>query len=443
MPAFFNSTFLANASGEHLLQLMALLTLQLLGGVGVFTISLILLRNKYPRSNQQPQAGWILGLTGYFFSAAAAHFIGATHAPYIRHELLFLAALLGGWPSGFIAAGITYAGRIQFGGTALWLFSAFETVIFVVAGALLHTWFARRDVAKITIKEVLLIASSKTALNGVCLLAIGFCWPEPVLAAGFMNFQISRILAYPVFAISVYGLLLVMKMDAQTRHFRSAEIDQMKLRLQTSVEREQLLLDISHSLKTPLTRLRLRLEMLDDEPLKEDLEAELSSLDEMVLSVLDMLRSPDGKEDMTLMRLDHLVAGLVSRPIYLNACIETQLAPITLAMRPKSMARALGNLMDNGILYGHKLVVNLFEEQQSAWLILRDFGPGVAEEDIEKVFQPNVRLDYAAQVNAKGTGLGLSISRQVIRAHGGEIELRNHPQGGLEVRVQLPLKPPS
>jgi len=192
-----------------------------------------------------------------------------------------------------------------------------------------------------------------------------------------------------------------------------------------------------------LTRLRLRLEMLDDEPLKEDLEAELSTLDEMVLSVLDMLRSPDGKEDMTLMRLDHLVAGLVSRPIYLNAHIETQLAPITLAMRPKSMARALGNLMDNGILYGHKLVVNLFEEQQSAWLILRDFGPGVAEEDIEKVFQPNVRLDYAAQVNAKGTGLGLSISRKVIRAHGGEIELRNHPQGGLEVRVQLPLKPPT
>ena len=99
--------------------------------------------------------------------------------------------------------------------------------------------------------------------------------------------------------------------------------------------------------------------------------------------------------------------------------------------------------MDNGILYGHKLVVNLFEEQQSAWLILRDFGPGVAEADIEKVFQPNVRLDYAAQVNAKGTGLGLSISRKVIRAHGGEIKLRNHPRGGLEVRVQLPLKPPS
>jgi len=440
MPAIFNFPLLANASGEHLLQLMALLTLQLLGGVGVFTISLILLRSKYPRSNQQPQAGWILGLTGYCFFAAAAHFIGATHAPYIRHELLFLAALLGGWPSGLIAAGITYAGRIQFGGTELWLFSAFETVIFVVAGALLHTWFARRDVAKIAFKEVLLIATSKTALNGVCLLAIGLCWPEPLLAAGFVDFQISRILAYPIFAISVYGMLLVMKMDAQTRHFKNAEIDQMKLRLQTAVEREQLLLGISHNLKTSLTRMRLRLGLLDDQPLKQDLEVEL---DAMIDSVLDMLRSPDGREDIVPTRLDLLVQRLVAQPIYLNTQIETQLKPITLNLRPKSMTRALGNLLDNGILYGHKLVVNLFEEQQSAWLILRDFGPGVAESDIEKVFQPHVRLDYAAQVNAKGTGLGLSISRNVIRAHGGEIELRNHPQGGLEVRVQLPLKPPS
>jgi signal transduction histidine kinase len=440
MPAIFNSPLLANASGEHLLQLMALLTLQLLGGVGVFTISLILLRSKYPRSNQQPQAGWILGLTGYCFSAAAAHFIGATHAPYIRHELLFLAALLGGWPSGLIAACITYTGRIQFGGTELWLFSAFETVIFVVAGALLHTWFARRDVAKIACKEVLLIATSKTALNGVCLLAIGLCWPEPILAAGFVDFQISRILAYPIFAISVYGLLLVMKMDAQTRHFKNAEIDQMKLRLQTAVEREQLLLGISHNLKTSLTRMRLRLGLLDDQPLKQDLEVEL---DAMIESVLDMLRSPDGREDIVPTRLDLLVQSLVAQPIYLNTQIETQLKPITLNLRPQSMTRALGNLLDNGILYGHKLVVNLFEEQQSAWLILRDFGPGVAESDIEKVFQPHVRLDYAAQVNAKGTGLGLSISRNVIRAHGGEIELRNHPQGGLELRVQLPLKPPA
>ena len=440
MPTIFNFPLLANTSGEHLLQLMALLTLQLMGGVGVFTISLILLRSKYPRSNQQPQAGWILGLTGYCFSAAAAHFIGATHAPYIRHELLFLAALLGGWPSGLIAAGITYTGRIQFGGTELWLFSAFETVIFVVAGALLHTWFARRDVAKIAFKEVLLIATSKTALNGVCLLAIGLCWPEPILAAGFVDFQISRILAYPIFAISVYGLLLVMKMDAQTRHFKNAEIDQMKLRLQTAVEREQLLLGISHNLKTSLTRMRLRLGLLDDQPLKQDLEVEL---DAMIESVLDMLRSPDGREDIVPTRLDLLVQSLVAQPIYLNTQIETQLKPITLNLRPKSMTRALGNLLDNGILYGHKLVVHLFEEQQSAWLILRDFGPGVAESDIEKVFQPHVRLDYAAQVNAKGTGLGLSISRNVIRAHGGEIELRNHPQGGLEVRVQLPLKPPS
>ena len=179
--------------------------------------------------------------------------------------------------------------------------------------------------------------------------------------------------------------------------------------------------------------------MLDDEPLKQDFEAEINALDEMIFAVLDMMRSPDGKEDAVPTRLDELIARLAAKPIYLNAHIETQLEPITLALRPLSMKRALGNLLDNGILYGHKLVVNLNLKNQWAILTIRDFGPGIADYDIDKVFQPRVRLDYAAQMNIKGTGLGLSISRNVIRAHGGDISIRNHPEGGLEVRVQLPL----
>ena len=94
------------------------------------------------------------------------------------------------------------------------------------------------------------------------------------------------------------------------------------------------------------------------------------------------------------------------------------------------MKRALGNSLDNGILYGHKLVVNLHPKNQWALLTIRDFGPGIADNDIDKVFQPRVRLDYAEQMNIKGTGLGLSISRNVIRAHGGDISIRNHTEGG-------------
>ena len=420
-------------------KLLALLTLQLLGGMGIFTISLFVLRDTYKLSSAQPQSGWIFGLTGYLFTAAAAQILGSGHAPYIRHEFIFLASLLGGWPSGLIAATITYAARLQFGGTSFWLFSAVETVLFVVAGALLHRWFVRRDVATVNLFDVWIIATVKTAFNGVCLWAIYQGWPEPITVPEFIDFQISRIISYPIFFALVYGLLLIMKMDAQTRNFQNAELDQLKLRLRMSGEREQLLLGVSHGLKTPLTRLRLRLEMLDDEPLKQDFEAEFNALDEMIFAVLDMMRSPDGKEDAVPTRLDELIGRLAAKPIYLNAHIETQLEPITLALRPLSMKRALGNLLDNGILYGHKLVVNLHPKNQWALLTIRDFGPGIADNDIDKVFQPRVRLDYAEQMNIKGTGLGLSISRNVIRAHGGDISIRNHPEGGLEVRVQLPL----
>ncbi len=94
--------------------------------------------------------------------------------------------------------------------------------------------------------------------------------------------------------------------------------------------------------------------------------------------------------------------------------------------------------MDNGILYGQRLSVHLRLENQVVLLTVRDYGPGIAAVDMAKVFLPNVRLDYAQQVNTKGTGLGLSISRNVVRAHGGDISLRNHPEGGLVVQVQLP-----
>ena len=93
----------------------------------------------------------------------------------------------------------------------------------------------------------------------------------------------------------------------------------------------------------------------------------------------------------------------------------------------------------SGHVRPESLVTLLRNTHQWALLTIRDFGPGIADNDIDKVFQPRVRLDYAEQMNIKGTGLGLSISRNVIRAHGGDISIRNHPEGGLEVRVQLPL----
>jgi signal transduction histidine kinase len=140
--------------------------------------------------------------------------------------------------------------------------------------------------------------------------------------------------------------------------------------------------------------------------------------------------------------LDLLVSQLAAEPIYMDARIDTQLEPLTLSLQPKSMQRAIGNLMDNGLLYGQRLSVHLRSENKVALLTIRDYGPGIAAADMAKVFLQNVRLDYAEHVNTKGTGLGLSISRNVVRAHGGDIRLRNHPKAdwwcGFNCRGELP-----
>jgi signal transduction histidine kinase len=330
--------------------------------------------------------------------------------------------------------------RLQFGGAQNWVFSGLETLVFISAGALLHLGSTRLNILTINLKYVLWIATVKTVIGLLSIYSIHLAWPETVSESILLVFFINRLMMFPIFFGMLYGLLLLLKIDAQQQHYQSLQLKQMAARLQTALQREHQLLGISHNLKTPLTRLRLRQELMDEGPLKEAFEADVIALDDMVHCALETLRSPDGQEKAQPTRLDLLVSQLAGEPIYLNARINTKLNPITLTLQPKSMQRAIGNLMDNGILYGHRLTVHLQQDNKVAVLTIRDFGPGIAESNIAKVFQPHVRLNYAEQVNAKGTGLGLSISRNVIRAHGGDIKLRNHPEGGLEVQVTLPLK---
>lgn len=323
------------------------------------------------------------------------------------------------------------------------MLSGLEALIFIAAGSLLHPWSTRRHLLTVKLKDVLLITTFKTGVGVLSIYALHRGWPQWISEPTLLIFVTNRLVVFPIFFGMAYGMLMILKMDAQQQLHYRLQLEQMALRLQTAVQRELQLLAISHSLKTPLTRLRLRLELLDDEPQKADFDDDISTLDDMVDSSLTMLRSPDGQEEATPSRLDLLIARLAAAPIYLNARIDTQLEPVTLTLRPKCMERAIGNLMDNGILYGQRLTVHLQLDNKVALLTIRDFGPGIAEADITTVFQPHLRLEYAQQMNAKGTGLGLSISRNVIRAHGGDITLRNHPEGGLQVQVQLPLKCPS
>ena len=204
------------------------------------------------------------------------------------------------------------------------------------------------------------------------------------------------------------------------------------------VDRERLFLGISHGLKTPIMRLKLRTELLDDETLRAEFHEDLDDLDVMVKSALQSLKDTDIHENVMPVRLDTLLERLARRPIHPDAHIECELALIVVLGKPLALERAFSNLLDNAVLYGKRVQLRLSRMGARALIEVRDFGPGIPPSSMSAAFEPNVRLSHGQQQNRAGTGLGLGIARNIFQAHQGEIRLHNHAEGGLVVTVMLP-----
>jgi signal transduction histidine kinase len=203
------------------------------------------------------------------------------------------------------------------------------------------------------------------------------------------------------------------------------------------VDRERLFLGISHGLKTPIMRLKLRTELLDDETLRAEFHEDLDDLDVMVKAALQSVKDTDIHENLTPVRLDTLLTRLAQRPIHPDATIECTAEPVSVLGKPLALERAFSNLLDNAVLYGERVQVRLSLQGSRALVEVRDFGPGIAQASMSAAFEPHVRLSHGQQQNRTGTGLGLGIARNIIQAHGGEIRLHNHAEGGLVVTVLL------
>ena len=207
------------------------------------------------------------------------------------------------------------------------------------------------------------------------------------------------------------------------------------------VDRERLFIGISHSLKTPIMRLKLRTELLDDDALRAEFHEDLDDLDAMVQSALQSLRDTDIYENLIAVRLDTLLARLVKRPIYPDASISFSSLAIQVQGKPLALERAFGNLLDNAVLYGQRVQVRLSRLGQLAQVEIRDFGPGIPAASMAAAFEPHMRLNHGKTSHQAGTGLGLGIARNIVQAHGGEIRLHNHAEAGLVVTVLLPAMP--
>lgn len=210
-------------------------------------------------------------------------------------------------------------------------------------------------------------------------------------------------------------------------------------------QRTTMLAGISHDLRTPLTRMKLQLAMMDETPEKNELLADATEMENMVNAYLAFAR---GEESEPAVPTDivHLITEVVSvaqrqNPaiVWDRSILAEQDGTMLVTVRRMAIKRCLGNLIGNALRYGKQAFVSVTTDGKSMYIIIDDDGTGIATDKREEVFRPFLRLDESRNSNTGGVGLGLTIARDIARSHGGDIELTDSPQGGLRAMIRLPV----
>ncbi len=204
-------------------------------------------------------------------------------------------------------------------------------------------------------------------------------------------------------------------------------------------ERTQVLAAMSHDLKTPITRLRLRAELLEDAQLRAKFGNDLQEMEVMVASALDFLRGMDNGEAVRPVDVMALLESLQA-DLRETGGVVTIEGRVTgpYPGRAQALKRCLSNLIENAIKYGKTARVVVDDNAVRLEIRVLDDGPGLPPEQLEKVFEPFYRVEGSRNRDTGGTGLGLAIAKNVAEVHGGRIKLRNRTEGGLEALLMLP-----
>jgi len=214
---------------------------------------------------------------------------------------------------------------------------------------------------------------------------------------------------------------------------------QMRDRIQRQVrQRTEMLAGVSHDLRTPLTRMKLALEMMGTDPTVTELKSDVIEMERLIEIYLDFARG-EGTEtpvetDIAFL-LDDMAAASRRDGTALSLAAPDELV---VPVRPDALRRCLGNLIGNAQRYGSHVWLTGQACADGIDILIDDDGPGIPVADRERVFQPFVRLDASRNPATGGIGLGLAIARDVARTHGGDVRLETSPQGGLRARVHLP-----
>ena len=238
------------------------------------------------------------------------------------------------------------------------------------------------------------------------------------------------------------GLDVPILKPSGAREVRAAMIafKEMYERLLKQIEQRTLMLaGVSHDLKTPLTRIRLELSMMDEGEEVEEIKKDLNEMQRMIEGYLSFAQDQSSTTAERVNIYD-IIEDLASKYKRMDKALEKAIQKdLWLPLRIQQFERALDNLISNGFKYGQKVWVRAYKLGNFFEITVEDDGPGIPQEKFEEVFKPFYRLDQSRNLDTGGVGLGLSISKDIVHQHGGEIFLENSPKGGLRVVIRLPI----
>jgi signal transduction histidine kinase len=214
----------------------------------------------------------------------------------------------------------------------------------------------------------------------------------------------------------------------------------MQSRLRSFVDdRTAMVGAISHDLRTPLTRLRFRIEEVEDDGLRDGMNDEVAEMEAMITSVLTFIRDASTPNARERLDLGLLVEDVAQDAQLIGSDVKVEvLAPAPVEIDVLGMRRLLANLVENAVKYGDRARIRMRVEEDAAIAEIEDDGPGIPEDELERAFEPFYRASNAATSGKTGTGLGLAVCRSIARAHGGDVVLVRSAEG-FAAQLRLPL----
>ena len=201
-------------------------------------------------------------------------------------------------------------------------------------------------------------------------------------------------------------------------------------------QRSEMLSGISHDLRTPLTRLKLQLAMIEQKNISENMSKDIDEMESMLNDYLQFAKTQT-QENTSIINLQSLL-NKIQNNLNNKNLVLVDLVDVSLKGRLSALTRCFENVIQNGLIYGKKVYIKIQKGSNRVIVNIEDDGPGIPEDQYKNVFKPFIRLDKSRSLNQSGVGLGLAIVEDIINSHGGSIQLGKSSYKGLQVKISLP-----